>query len=204
MLGLGILRPVRTARRCAARIALLAVLVVVGATLLGGKLGPLDVGGLTTGALADRALDAGREVVGADDDAGRGGDRADGGRSSDGRGTSADPEGCRRTDGVVRIGLSSTRYPEVRAHWEAAIARGRPRTLTVHRAAASSRRARLLRGIPTRPGYDRDEYPMAMARTSVSADVAYVDAAQNRGAGSVQGAKLRRYCSGQRFRIVWY
>lgn len=203
MLGLGLLRPVRTARRCAARVALLAVLVVAGATLLGGKLGPLDVGGLTTGALADRALDAGREVVGAEDTGDRDADRP-GGRSSEGRGTSADPEGCRRTGGVVRIGLSSTRYPEVRAHWEAAIARGRPRTLTVHRSGASSRRSRLLRGIPTRPGYDRDEYPMAMARTSVSADVAYVDSAQNRGAGAVQGVKLRRYCSGQQFRIVWY
>jgi hypothetical protein len=190
MLGLGLLRPVRTARRCAGRLVLLAVLVVTAATLLGGRIGPFDVGGLTTGALADRALDAGREAVGADD-------RED-------RGTTADPEGCRTVDRVVPIGLSSTRYPEVRAHWEAAIARGRPRVLTVHRAGASSRRARLLRGIPTRPGDDRDEYPMAMARTSVSADVAYVDAAQNRGSGSVQGAKLRRYCSGQRFRIVWY
>ncbi|WP_157251451.1 hypothetical protein [Patulibacter americanus] len=196
MLGLGLLRPVRTARRCAGRLALLAVLVVVGATLLGGKLGPLDVGGLTTGALADRALDAGRDVLGTED---RGG-----GRGRDGRGTSADPEGCRRVDRVVSVGLSSTRYPEVRSHWEAAIERGRPRVLTVHRAGAASRRARLLRGIPTRPGLDRDEYPMAMARTTVSADVAYVDAAQNRGSGSVQGAKLRRYCSGQRFRVVWY
>jgi hypothetical protein len=196
MLGLGLLRPVRTARRCAGRLVLLAVLAVAGATLLGGRLGPFDVGGLTTGALADRALDAGRDVLGVQD--------RDGGRERDGRGTSADPEGCRRVDGVARIGLSSTRYPEVRSHWEAAISRGHPRVLTVHRTGAASRRARLLRGIPTRPGLDRDEYPMAMARTTVSADVAYVDAAQNRGSGSVQGAKLRRYCSGQRFRIVWY
>jgi hypothetical protein len=189
MLGLGLLRPVRTARRCAGRLALLAVLVVAGATLLGGRLGPIDLHGLTTGALADRVLDAGR---GATD--GRGGDDR----------TAADPEGCRVVDRVVRIGLSATRYPEVRAHWEAAIDRGRPRVLTVHRRAAATRRARLLRGIPTRPGQDRDEYPMAMARATVSADVAYVDAAQNRGSGAVQGVKLRRYCSGQRFRIVWY
>jgi hypothetical protein len=178
---------------------LIAVLVVAAATLLGGRIGPLDVEALTTGALADRALDAGREAVGADDGPAGSDDR---GRA--GEGTSADPEGCRRVDRVVPIGLSSTRYPEVRAHWDAAIGRGRPRVLTVHRAGAASRRSRLLRGIPTRPGNDRDEYPMAMARTTVSADVAYVDAAQNRGAGSVQGAKLRRYCSGQRFRIVWY
>jgi hypothetical protein len=191
MLGLGILRPVRTARRCAGRIALLVVLVVAGATLLGGRLGPVDLHGLTTGALADRVLDAGRDATG-----------ATGG--TDGEHATADPEGCRLVDRVVRIGLSATRYPEVRAHWEAAIDRGRPRVLTVHRTGAARRRVRLLRGIPTRPGEDRDEYPMAMARRTVSADVAYVDAAQNRGSGSVQGVKLRRYCSGQRFRIVWY
>lgn len=195
MLGVGLLRPIRTARRCAGRIALLVVLVVAGATLLGGRLGPIDLHGLTTGALADRALDAGRDAVGTDDADDRPGDR---------RGTSADPQGCRIVDRVVPIGLSSSRYPEVRAHWEAAIARGRPRVLTVHRTGAASRRSRLLRAIPTRPGNDRDEYPMAMARTVVSADVAYVDSAQNRGSGAVQGVKLRRYCSGQRFRIVWY
>jgi hypothetical protein len=188
MLGLGLLRPVRTARRCAGRIALLVVLVVAGATLLGGRLGPIDLHGVTTGALADRVLDAGRDATGSAGD-----DRA-----------AADPEGCRVVDRVVRIGLSATRYPAVRAHWEAAIDRGKPRVLTVHRTGAARRRVRLLRGIPTRPGQDRDEYPMAMARTTVAADVAYVDAAQNRGSGSVQGAKLRRYCSGQRFRIVWY
>ncbi|MSW49599.1 MAG: DNA-entry nuclease [Actinobacteria bacterium] len=102
------------------------------------------------------------------------------------------------------MGLSKTRYPAVRRHWEAAIANGWPRVLTVHRAGAERRRSMLLAGMPTRPGMDRDEYPMAMARTSVKADVAYVDSGQNRGAGSVQGIKLRRYCSGQRFKIVWY
>ncbi|MGX6446646.1 hypothetical protein ACVU7I_01040, partial [Patulibacter sp. S7RM1-6] len=69
---------------------------------------------------------------------------------------------------------------------------------------ASRRRDRRLRGVPTRAGYDRDEYPPAMARRTVDADVAYVASAQNRGAGSVQGSKLRRWCSGQRFRVVWY
>lgn len=128
-------------------------------------------------------------------------------RATTGRGatsTAADPAGCRVVDRVVDVGLSSTRYPAVRAHWDRAIADGRPRVLTLRRADAARRRARLLTGMPTRPGHDRDEYPPAAARATVDADVAYVDSAQNRGAGSVQGAKLRRYCSGQRFRFVWY
>jgi hypothetical protein len=104
----------------------------------------------------------------------------------------------------VRVGLSRTKYPAVRAHWERAIAKGWPRTLKIHREGAERRRSRLLAGMPTRPGKDRDEYPPASARTTVKADVEYVDSSQNRGAGSVQGTKLRRYCSGQRFTFVWY
>lgn len=119
-------------------------------------------------------------------------------------GTTADPKGCRIVKTTVRVGLSKTRYPAVRAHWERAIAKGWPRTLKVHRKGAERRRSRLLAGMPTRQGKDRDEYPPASARTTVKADVAYVDSSQNRGAGSVQGVKLRRYCSGQRFRFVWY
>ncbi|WP_210496019.1 NucA/NucB deoxyribonuclease domain-containing protein [Patulibacter sp. SYSU D01012] len=180
----------RTARRCLVRLLVLAALVVVGGGVLTGRIDHLagvDVRDLHAGALWDR-------LTGTDDGADERGDARRAG----------DPAGCLRTPGVVRIGLSSTRYPEVRAHWEAAIARGRPRVLTVRRRGAAARRRALLRAVPTRPGYDRDEYPMAAARAAVDADVAYVDSAQNRGAGAVQGAKLRRWCSGQRFRVVWY
>lgn len=120
------------------------------------------------------------------------------------RGTSADPRGCIRVGRVVDVGLSRTRYPAVREHWESAIKRGYPRVLTIHRKGADRRRRALLAGHRTRAGYDRDEYPMAMARTRVRASVKLVPSSQNRGAGASQGAKLRRYCSGQRFRIVWY
>jgi hypothetical protein len=111
---------------------------------------------------------------------------------------------CVRTDAVVAVGLSSTRYATVLAHARRAIARGWPRTLVVHRAGADTRRDRLLAGIPTRPGLDRDEYPPAMARAGWRADVAYVPSGENRGAGSVMGIKLRRYCDGTRFRYVGY
>jgi hypothetical protein len=119
-------------------------------------------------------------------------------------GTSADPAGCTIVKKTASVGLSKTKYREVRAHWDRAIAKGYPRILTVHRKGAERRRARLLAGIDSAPGQDRDEYPMAMARTTVKADVELVDSSQNRGAGSVQGTKLRRYCSGQRLKVVWY
>ena len=64
----------------------------------------------------------------------------------------------------MRVGLSKTKYPAVRAHWERAIAKGWPRTLTVHRKGAERRRSRLLAGTATRPGKDRDEYPPAFTR----------------------------------------
>jgi hypothetical protein len=51
---------------------------------------------------------------------------------------------------------------------------------------------------------DRDEWPMAFARRGWRADVAYVPAAQNRGAGSSIALKLRRYCDGVRFRVIGY
>jgi hypothetical protein len=117
---------------------------------------------------------------------------------------SADPAGCTIISRVIDIGLSETKYPAVRKHWDHAIRKGYPRILTVNRAGAAKRRSKLLADFPTAPGRDRDEYPMAMARATVRADVALVDSSQNRGAGSVQGIKLRRYCSGQRFKIVWY
>jgi hypothetical protein len=118
--------------------------------------------------------------------------------------SAVDPEGCRLTNEVVDFGISGTRYPEVREHWERAVHAGRPRVLTINRAGAATRRRILVRDVPTRHGDDRDECPPAMARTTPDADVAYVDATQNRGAGAVQGIKLRKWCSGQRFRVVWY
>jgi hypothetical protein len=115
-----------------------------------------------------------------------------------------DPGSCEIVTGVVGVALSKTKYSAVRKHWDRAIRKGYPRILKINRAGADMRRSRLLAKFPTRPGKSRDDYPMAMARTTVKADVAYVDPGQNRGASSVQGTKLRRYCSGQRFKIVWY
>ena len=123
---------------------------------------------------------------------------------------------CTRPAGVQNITFSSTKYPHIRRHFRAALRRGWPRTLVLNRANADARRDRLLADIPTRHGYDRDEYPPAVGRGTGAglergrqprgwtADVAYVPSAENRSHGSTLGIKLRRFCDGTRFRYVFY
>ena len=126
---------------------------------------------------------------------------------------------CTRTRGVVRLTFSATKYPNIRRHTVAAIAKGWPRVMVVNRPGADQRRDRLLEPIPTRPGFDRDEYPAAVGRGRANgdqrglvrginpigwkADVAYVPSGENRSHGSSLGAKLRRFCNGTRFRYAF-
>jgi hypothetical protein len=111
---------------------------------------------------------------------------------------------CTSPAGVVSIAFSKTKYPNIRRHYLAAVREGWPKVLKVNRAGADQRRDRLLAGIATHRGMDRDEYPPAVARGSYRADVAYVPSSENRSHGSTMGAKLRRYCDGTRFRYVFY
>jgi hypothetical protein len=107
---------------------------------------------------------------------------------------------CRRVAGVVVVRISGHRYPYTADHIADAIAAGEPRVLHIDRAGADANRDASLRGIPTRTGYDRDEYPPAMSREGgTGADVRYVPSADNRGAGTVMGERLHPYCEGQRF-----
>lgn len=112
--------------------------------------------------------------------------------------------GCVKTRRTANITFSSTKYPAIYAHFRRALRRGYPRVLVLNRPGAGLRRDRLLAGFPTRRGFDRDEYPPAIGRRRVKADVAYVPASENRSHGSAMGIKLRRYCNGQRFRYVFY
>lgn len=127
--------------------------------------------------------------------------------------------GCTRPAGVVALPFSAAKYPHVRAHMRRAIADGWPSVLVVNRARRDRRRDRLLRDLPTRPGYDRDEYPPAIGRGRANGDlgglvrglrpvgwrasVAYVPAAENRSHGASLGNRLRPYCDGTRFRYVF-
>src|SRR4051794_21245814 len=123
---------------------------------------------------------------------------------------------CTTPAGVQSISFSKTKYPHVRRHFRAALRRGWPRTLVLDRAGADDRRDRLLEDVPTRDGFDRDEYPPAVGRGNGTglergrlprgwrADVRYVPSSENRSHGSVLGIKLRRFCDGTRFRYVFY
>ena len=91
--------------------------------------------------------------------------------------------------------------------------------MVVNRKGADKRRDRLLALIPTKPGFDRDEYPEAVGRGKANgssiglvlgvdpigwlADVRYVPSSENRSHGSSLGAKLKKLCNGTRFRYVF-
>ena|GEM_PF-1067295 len=95
------------------------------------------------------------------------------------------------------------RYPETAAHIKVAIKRGKSAVCTIDRDGADKNREASLQGIPTKTGYDRDEFPMAMcAEGGAGADVAYVISSDNRGAGSWVGNKLSSYSNGTRVLFV--
>ena len=91
------------------------------------------------------------------------------------------------------------RYPRTAQHIRLAIAKGESSTCTIDREGADNNRYESLRGIPTKEGYDRDEWPMAMcAEGGTGADVDYVLSNDNRGSGSWVGNQLEKYPNGTR------
>jgi len=111
---------------------------------------------------------------------------------------------CEKTDDVAEISFSETKYPHIRRHMLHAVHDGWPTVLVLHRKGADTRRDHALEGVPTKPGYDRDEYPPAVGRTRTATDVELVPSGENRSHGSAMGVKLRRFCDGQKFRYVFY
>lgn len=122
--------------------------------------------------------------------------------------------GCAAPTSVQSLRFASAKYPNIRKHFLAAVRAGWPQILTINRAGADQRRDRLLRGVPTRAGYDRDEYPPATARgrgakvegqnpSGWMASIAYVRSSENRSHGATMGAALRKYCDGVTFRYVF-
>jgi hypothetical protein len=65
---------------------------------------------------------------------------------------------CTRPSGVLRLVFSRSKYPHIRRHFIAAVKRGWPRVMVLNRKGADERRDRLLKGVPIRSGFDRDEY----------------------------------------------
>jgi hypothetical protein len=66
------------------------------------------------------------------------------------------PANCTKPTGVQNLTFSKTKYPNMRKHFLRALRKGWPRTLVLNRDGAAERRARLLQGVATKSGYDRD------------------------------------------------
>ncbi|CAM4187169.1 Excalibur calcium-binding domain-containing protein [Paenibacillus alkaliterrae] len=104
---------------------------------------------------------------------------------------------------TVTLHFPADRYPETAAHIASAIAKGESAVCTIDRAGADENRDESLKGIPTKDGYDRDEWPMAIcAEGGAGASVAYVTPTDNRGAGSWVGNQLEGYTDGTRVLFV--
>ncbi|PFE82985.1 sporulation protein [Bacillus thuringiensis] len=101
------------------------------------------------------------------------------------------------------IEFPSSKYPETGTHIKEAIEKGKTDICTIDRKGAADRRKQSLAGVPTKKGYDRDEYPMAMCKEGGSgADIKYIKPADNRGAGSFIGNKLDHLPDGAQVKIV--
>lgn len=99
--------------------------------------------------------------------------------------------------------IPSERFPETAAHVKAAIEHGETPVCTIDRKGAEENRKESLKGIPTKPNKDRDEFPMAMcAEGGTGADIAYVTPSDNRGAGSWVGNQLEKYPDGTKVLII--
>ncbi|WP_251091650.1 polymorphic toxin-type HINT domain-containing protein [Streptomyces sp. Caat 7-52] len=96
-------------------------------------------------------------------------------------------------------GIDSAKYPETAQHVADAQANGHSSVLTIDRAGAKQNRKDSLRGIKTKKGKDRDEYPPAMFKEGgTGASVRHIDPSDNRGAGSTMGKALEQYPDGTR------
>jgi hypothetical protein len=107
---------------------------------------------------------------------------------------------CQTVRLPVVVLLDAKDHRHLIAHTHEALELGEPRILHIDRADADRHRAESLRGVPSRAGFDRDEYPPAVAREGgTGADVELVPAAENRSGGAVMGSRLRGFCDGQAF-----
>lgn len=103
----------------------------------------------------------------------------------------------------VVLNFPADKYPETAAHIQSAIKNGETPICTIDRDGAEDNRKESLAGIPTKEGFDRDEFPMAMcAEGGEGADIAYVESSDNRGSGSWVGNQLEDYQDGTRVLIV--
>ncbi|WP_410514548.1 NucA/NucB deoxyribonuclease domain-containing protein [Paenibacillus sp. BR2-3] len=105
---------------------------------------------------------------------------------------------------AIKLVFPSDRYPETARHIQDAIASGEQPVCTIDREGADENRSLSLKGVPTKKGYDRDEWPMAMCREGgEGADIEYIAPSDNRGAGSWVGNQLEDFADGTRVEFMF-
>jgi len=105
---------------------------------------------------------------------------------------------------VVQIDFPADRYPDTAKHIQDAISSGEAPICTIDREGADENRSQSLKGIPTKKGYDRDEWPMAMClEGGEGADIEYIKPSDNRGAGSWVGNQLEKFADGTRVEFMF-
>ena len=103
----------------------------------------------------------------------------------------------------VEVTISKSDYPETCSHIKDAINKSHEQFVTIYRKMAASNRAESLSGVPTKLGFDRDEWPMAMfSEGGKGADIRYINPSDNRGAGSAIGNALKEYPDGTIVKII--
>lgn len=101
------------------------------------------------------------------------------------------------------IYFPANRYPQTAEHIQKAIAKGESDICTIDRNGAEERRDESLKGIPTKKGYDRDEWPMAVCMEGgKGADIEYVKPKDNRGAGGWIGNRLEGFPDGTKVKFI--
>jgi hypothetical protein len=107
---------------------------------------------------------------------------------------------CKRIPRHVIVDLNDDRHHAVIDHAFDARRAGHPRVLHIRREERWANHSAALSGIPKRKGYDRDQYPPAIAdEGGRGASVRYIARKVNRRADSLMGKQLEPYCNGQSF-----
>lgn len=98
--------------------------------------------------------------------------------------------------------VSTAKYPQSAKHIEDAQKAGKPDTITLDRSLAKANRRDALKGTPTKPGKDRDEYPPAFSQEGgKGASVRHIDPKDNRASGACIGQQCRGLPDGARVQI---
>ena len=100
------------------------------------------------------------------------------------------------------IDFPEDKYPETAAHIREAVEDGKSPVCTIDRGGADENRNDSLKGIPTKKGYDRDEFPMAFCKEGgTGADIEYITPSDNRGAGSWVSHQVSQFTDGTKVLI---